>query len=102
MIASKLHLQTNYSYSFVNFIFKVSKMVIGERFELEKDEELRVEVELQNSEEHVFVELQTGIAEIFGTEMVIGTKYQFNHGAKFSVFTYHGCSLTVYGQNKGN
>ena len=74
-------------------------MVIGERYELEKDEELRIEVDLQNKEENVFVELLNGVAEIFGTEMVTGTKYRFSHGAKFSVFTYHGCSLTVYGQN---
>jgi hypothetical protein len=55
-------------------------MAIGERFELEKDEELRIEVELLNKEEHIFVELLTGLGEIFATEMVIGTKYKFNQG----------------------
>lgn len=75
-------------------------MVIAERFELEKDEELRIEVDLTNKDEYVFVELQTGVAEIFGTEMVMGTKYKFAHGAKFSAYTYHGCSLLVYGQNQ--
>ncbi len=74
-------------------------MVIGERFELEQDEELRIDVD-PKGKELVMVELLSGVAEIFGTEMVIGTKYRFRHGAKFSVYTYHGCSVTVYGQNE--
>lgn len=75
-------------------------MVIGERYELEKDEELRIEVDLANKEENIMIELLSGIGEIFGTEMVIGTKYKFHHGAKFSVYTYHGCALTVFGLNQ--
>ena len=43
----------------------------------------------------MFVELKKGMAEIFGTEMVIHTKYSFGHGAKFSVFTYQGCTVQV-------
>ena len=79
-------------------------MPIGETYLLEKDEELRIEVDLLNEQEVIYVELLSGIAEIFGTEMVINpgksVRYKFNHGAKFSVYTYHGCSLTVYGQNQ--
>ncbi len=43
----------------------------------------------------VVVELITGVAEIFGTEMVLHTKYHFGHGAKIAVFTYHGCTVQV-------
>ena len=79
-------------------------MPVGETYVLEKDEELRIEVDLQNREEVIYVELLSGKAEIFGTEMVINpgksVRYKFHHGAKFSVYTYHGCSLTVYGQNR--
>jgi len=48
----------------------------------------------------VFVELQTGQAEIFGTEMVKDFKYKFHHGSKFSVYTYHGCTVNVFGRNQ--
>jgi polyribonucleotide 5'-hydroxyl-kinase len=46
-------------------------------------------------DETVTVELKSGIAEIFGTEMVLNTKYTFRSGAKFAVFTYHGCQILV-------
>ena len=46
-------------------------------------------------DETITVELKSGIAEIFGTEMVLGTKYAFRSGAKFAVFTYHGCQILV-------
>lgn len=63
-------------------------------FQLEQDEELRVEVDCPKDEK-VTIELKQGMAEIFGTEMVIGTLYTFRSGAKFSVFTYHGCQILV-------
>lgn len=74
-------------------------MATGERYELAKDEELRVEVDC-GKEDLVFVELTKSIAEIFGTEMVIGTRYKFSHGAKFSVYTYHGCTVNIYGKSE--
>jgi len=46
-------------------------------------------------DETISVELKGGIAEIFGTEMVQNTKYTFKTGAKFAVFTYHGCQILV-------
>ena len=73
-------------------------MSVGERFELEKDEELRIEVELPSKEDNILVELVAGTAEIFGTEMVVGTRYRFSSGDKFSVYTYHGCCVVVYGR----
>ncbi len=71
---------------------------VGERFELAKDEELRIEVELPSKDESILVELKAGVAEIFGTEMVLGVKYRFASGAKFSVYTYHGACIVVYGR----
>jgi len=69
----------------------------GRQFKLEQDEELRIEVDC-GKDEKVSVELKKGMAEIFGTEMVIHTKYSFGHGAKFSVFTYQGCTVQVTGK----
>ena len=46
-------------------------------FKLEADEELRVEVDCGKNDK-VIVELKSGHAEIFGTEMVINTKYYIN------------------------
>ena len=44
------------------------------------------------------VELKSGQAEIFGTEMVTNTRYQFGAGAKLAVFTYQGCTVQVSGK----
>jgi polyribonucleotide 5'-hydroxyl-kinase len=32
---------------------------------------------------------------VFGTELVKHTKYTFKSGAKFAVYTYHGCQIAV-------
>jgi len=72
-------------------------MVDGKIFKLEADEELRVEVDCGKNDK-VFVELKSGHAEIFGTEMVVNTKYQFTSGSKFAVFTFQGCSVQVQGK----
>lgn len=40
-------------------------------------------------------QLKQGMAELFGTELVKGKKYELNFGA---IFTYHGCTLTVTGK----
>jgi len=71
-------------------------MPSGQIFELAADEELRIEVECPK-EEDVTVELRTGVAEIFGTEMVANHKYVFKTGAKFAVFSYHGCQILITG-----
>ena len=69
----------------------------GQIFELLSDEELRIEVECP-PDEIVQVELKSGTAEIFGTEMVVNTKYAFRNGTKIAVFTYHGCQILVLGK----
>ena len=52
----------------------VSEMENVEKlFRLEAEEELRVEVDCGKTDK-VTVELKSGLAEIFGTEMVINTK----------------------------
>lgn len=66
-------------------------------FELGEDEELRVEVDCAKTES-VSIELKSGIAEMFGTEMVQNTKYTFKTGAKFAIFTYHGCQIQISGK----
>jgi len=65
-------------------------------FKLEAEEELRVEVDCGKSDK-VVVELMSGHAEIFGTEMVVHNKYQFSRGAKFAVFTFQGCRVQIQG-----
>ena len=52
-------------------------------------------------DETISVELKDGIAEIFGTEMVQNTKYTFRTGAKFAIFTFHGCRVQVSLQKDG-
>lgn len=74
-----------------------SKVQDTKQFTLGQDEELRIEVDC-GKDEKVYVEMKTGMAEIFGTEMVAHTKYTFSHGAKFSVFTYQGCTIQVTGK----
>ena len=61
--------------------------IVEKLFRLESEEELRVEVDSGKTDK-VTVELKSGHAEIFGTELVINTKYQFGSGSKFAIFTY--------------
>ena len=72
-------------------------MATGQLFQLEQDEELRIEADCPKTEE-VTVELRAGTAEVFGTEMVQNKVYRFQQGAKFSVFTYDGCQVMVRGR----
>ncbi|RZF43747.1 hypothetical protein LSTR_LSTR009170 [Laodelphax striatellus] len=67
-----------------------------QEFKLEKDSELRFEIE--NNNETVVLEVKAGMAEIFGTELVKGKPYSFTTGAKVAVFTYHGCTIELKGR----
>ena len=42
-----------------------------------------------------FLQLKSGIAEIFGTELVKGKTYTFTTGAKIAVFTWQGCEVII-------
>lgn len=67
------------------------------KFELERETELRFEVEASQS---VQLELLAGMAEIFGTELTRNKKFTFDAGAKVAVFTWHGCSLQLSGRTE--
>ncbi|KAL1115892.1 hypothetical protein AAG570_006181 [Ranatra chinensis] len=67
-----------------------------QEFQLEADAELRFEVE--NKNETVVLELKSGLAEIFGTELVKGKSYTFTTGAKIAVFTWQGCTIELRGK----
>jgi polyribonucleotide 5'-hydroxyl-kinase len=45
--------------------------------------------------------LQSGAAELFGTELAPGTTYEFRGAAKAAVFTWRGCALRVEGPAGG-
>lgn len=44
------------------------------------------------------MQVKSGFAELFGTELVKGKTYDFHTGAKVAIFTYHGCVLVVTGK----
>ncbi|KAJ8935027.1 hypothetical protein NQ314_013052 [Rhamnusium bicolor] len=69
---------------------------ILQEFKLEPDNELRFEVESKN--EKVYLTLKSGLAEVFGTELVKAKTYEFVSGAKVAVFTWHGCVVEVKGK----
>ncbi|CAI6363966.1 unnamed protein product [Macrosiphum euphorbiae] len=74
----------------------VEFQIEDQEFRLKPDHELRFEVE--NKNETVVLELKTGLAEIFGTELVKSKPYKFYFGAKIAVFTWQGCSLRLLGK----
>ena len=68
----------------------------SERYVLEEDEELQFNIQT-SEKECIIVELTHGTAEIFGFELQKEHKYKFYNGAKFSIFTFHGCTLNIQG-----
>ncbi|XP_064200141.1 polyribonucleotide 5'-hydroxyl-kinase Clp1 isoform X4 [Anguilla rostrata] len=69
----------------------------GVRFELEKETELRFEVEVG---ERAQLELLSGMAEVFGSELNRNKKYTFGPGSKIAVFTWQGCSVSLTGKTE--
>ena len=47
---------------------------------------------------YLLFQLKSGIAELFGTDLVIGRQYEFHHGANVAIFTCDGCVLAVKGK----
>lgn len=45
-----------------------------------------------------FFQLKSGMAEVFGTELVKGKGYVFTTGAKIAVFTWQGCAIELRGK----
>lgn len=74
-----------------------SSTTSGTRFDLEKETELRFEVE---AGEKVQLELLSGLAEIFGSELNRNKKYTFGPGSKIAVFTWQGCSVSLSGKTE--
>lgn len=72
------------------------KKSLVQEYKLEPDNELRFEVESKN--EKVYLILKSGLAEVFGTELVKGKTYEFISGAKIAVYTWHGCTVEVKGK----
>ncbi|KAL3250133.1 hypothetical protein MRX96_055731 [Rhipicephalus microplus] len=71
---------------------KEIKEEAAQEFRIDPESELRFEVE---GKEKVTVELKSGLAEIFGVELVKNKKFTFGPGAKVAVFTWHGCTLEI-------
>ncbi|XP_061107860.1 polyribonucleotide 5'-hydroxyl-kinase Clp1 isoform X2 [Conger conger] len=69
----------------------------GVRFELGKETELRFEVE---TGERAQLELLSGMAEVFGSELNRNKKYTFGPGSKIAVFTWQGCSVSLTGKTE--
>ncbi|CAG9565692.1 unnamed protein product [Danaus chrysippus] len=69
-----------------------------QEIKLDPDSELRFEVETKN--EKVVLEVKSGYAELFGTELVKGKPYEFHTGAKVAVFTWHGCTVELRGRTE--
>lgn len=67
---------------------------VKEEYKLNKENELRFEVE---GNEKVVLHLSSGLAEMFGTELMKGRSYTFHAGSKVAVFTWHGCIIEVEG-----
>ena len=65
-------------------------------YKREADEELRIDIN-ERDEESIEVELTQGTAEIFGYELRNDRKLTIGNGAKFSIFTFQGCTLKIYG-----
>ncbi|XP_060525538.1 protein CLP1 homolog isoform X2 [Cylas formicarius] len=72
------------------------KKSLLQEFKLDSDNELRFEVESKN--EKVYLTLKSGLAEVFGTELVKGKTYEFTSGAKVAVYTWQGCTIEVKGK----
>lgn len=76
---------------------KETKEELAQEFRIDPESELRFEVE---GKEKVTVELKSGLAEIFGVELVKNKKFVFGSGAKIAVFTWHGCTLELCGKTE--
>ncbi|CAG9813536.1 unnamed protein product [Phaedon cochleariae] len=75
---------------------KMTDKKVLQEYTLDQDQELRFEVESKTDK--VYLTLKSGIAEVFGTEIVKGKTYEFTAGAKIAVYTWHGCVLEVKGK----
>ncbi|KAK7108923.1 polyribonucleotide 5'-hydroxyl-kinase Clp1-like [Littorina saxatilis] len=69
----------------------------GEDYRLDRNAELRFEVDSRNE---VQMELVEGMAEVFGTELAKKQICAFLPGSKVAVYTYHGCVVKLRGKTE--
>lgn len=62
-------------------------------FELKPAQELRFQV----GDEPIKMELRNGLAEVYGTEMLLNKTYTFQRNSKAAVFTYQGAIIEMTG-----
>ncbi|XP_043471505.1 protein CLP1 homolog [Leptopilina heterotoma] len=67
---------------------------VKKEYKLEPDSELRFEIESKSKK--ITIELKSGLAELFGTELVVNKKYTFS-GTSVAVITWQGCTIEVEG-----
>ncbi|XP_054707176.1 protein CLP1 homolog [Uloborus diversus] len=67
----------------------------AQEYKLDEMSELRFEVE---ADAKITLELKSGTAEVFGTELVKNKKFNFGSGDKVAVFTWYGCTLELVGK----
>lgn len=72
-----------------------SEEVKIEKFNLKGGSELRFCI--SQAYKTVFLEVQSGVLEVFGAELRIGRRYPFRCGAKMAFFTYRGATFTIEG-----
>ena len=69
-------------------------------FKLDPDNELRFEVPGNHStdkKKKTYVELKSGNAEIFGSEMTVGKKYIFSPGSRIPIYSWQGGNIEING-----
>ncbi|XP_076326708.1 polyribonucleotide 5'-hydroxyl-kinase Clp1-like isoform X2 [Tachypleus tridentatus] len=74
---------------------KVLAMKDVQKFVLKPESELRFEVD---SKSRVTIELTSGTAEVFGTELVRHRKYTFGPTVMKAIFTWQGCTIILTGR----
>lgn len=66
------------------------------QYVLQIENELRIVVGKESST----IQLVTGLAEIFGTEMKLNEKYKLQPHSSIAVYTWHGCTIQVTGKTE--
>ncbi|XP_051160859.1 protein CLP1 homolog [Leptopilina boulardi] len=67
---------------------------LKKEYKLEPESELRFEIESRNKK--VTLELKSGAAELFGTELIVNKKYEFS-ATNIAVITWQGCIIELEG-----
>lgn len=76
------------------FIYLSSRETIKMNiYELKLNQELRFQV----GDEPIKLELRRGLAEVYGTEMLLNKTYTFSKNTKAAVFTYQGATIEFTG-----